>query len=633
MDDFSRLLAYFADPKVQALILQSDRAIAVRINGELAALSPTPLSDSALRQILYRSALAPQLDALGDRPIDIPIPGPQGIDLTVSLRLHRGGIHCGVSRASQQRSARDMSIPPKAPKQRAGLRGRTVAPQGRKVPPPEQSDQGQDAAGLERPSPTAQHASRAAQQASRAGEKPGQNNSRAGEKPGQHASRAGEKPAQHASRAAEKKTGQHASRAAEKTGQHASRAETAGDGDKPKVRRIFGAHQPLQRNKGSRSTNALQKHLILARQLGATDIHIATDTPLMLRRMGQLERHGEAIASQQMNELIELLTRDERCKNQLQTRGYADLAYEDPEEGRFRVNLCRHKRGLKACLRVLPQEPPTLSKLGLPEELSEVLKHHQGMAVIAGPNGQGKSTTLAALVNKLNQERAIHIITVEDPIEVVHPVGKAVISQRQVGRDTKSFQSALKAALREDPDVIILGELRDRETVEMALSAAETGHLVIATMNTPSGAKTIGRLIDLFPPDDQSQVRATLAGTLMVVAAQRLVPNIDRTQMVAAVELITGGIPLWSLIRDNKLVQLPGLMQRGKRMGMIQLEDSLRSLAQRGIIDDLTVQRTLALERGPTPQPTSENSSSNAPPPAPETTTGGIRGMFQRKSS
>jgi twitching motility protein PilT len=202
--------------------------------------------------------------------------------------------------------------------------------------------------------------------------------------------------------------------------------------------------------------------------------------------------------------------------------------------------------------------------------------------VIAGPSGHGKTTTLSALVDLVNAARPHH--TVEDPIEIVYPRKAAVVSQREVGAHTRSFAAALKGSLREDPDVIVIGELRDRETVEIALTAAETGHLVIATMSTPSAAKTIDRLVDMFPPDDQSQVRASIAGALRAIVSQRLLPRADGQGVVAAIELVTGVLALANMIRDDKLFQLPSLLQRGKAFGMIRLDDTLVELVRAGRI-------------------------------------------------
>jgi twitching motility protein PilT len=258
-----------------------------------------------------------------------------------------------------------------------------------------------------------------------------------------------------------------------------------------------------------------------------------------------------------------------------------------------------------------------------------MLNYHQGLVVVSGPNGAGKTTTLSALVDLFNSERSVHIITVEDPVEVIHPIKKAIVSQREVGIHTKSFHAALKGSLREDPDVIAIGELRDRETVEKALEAAETGHLVFATMSTPSGARTIGRLIDMFPPDDQSQVRSTLAGVLKFVVSQRLVPRKDGNGRVVAVELLTGGMALWTLIRDDKLFQLPSLLQRGRAFGMIRIEDSLNELLSSGVI---SMETAKAFADDPrvighsAEQPMSPNQASPA-----QSTKGTMRNLFSKK--
>lgn len=292
---------------------------------------------------------------------------------------------------------------------------------------------------------------------------------------------------------------------------------------------------------------------------------------------------GEPMSDEHAHALITPLL-DERNAKQLNELGYADFACQLEGADRLRVNVNKQRTGIKGCFRLIMPEPPTLDSLGLPRELRQMLNYHQGLVVVSGPNGAGKTTTLAALVDMFNAERSVHIITVEDPVEVIHPIKKAIVTQREVGAHTKSFHSALKGSLREDPDVIAIGELRDRETVEKALEAAETGHLVFATMSTPSAASTIDRLIDMFPPDDQSQVRATLAGVLKFVVSQRLVPRSDGQGRVVAAELLTGGMALWTLIRDDKLYQLPSLQQRGRAFGMIRIEDSLNELVRSGVI-------------------------------------------------
>ena len=327
-----------------------------------------------------------------------------------------------------------------------------------------------------------------------------------------------------------------------------------------------------------------------ARAQSASDVHLVSGEPVRFRCNGYLVPQGEVLSDQAVRELL-LPLLDERTHQQFEEAGYADFSCEIQGAGRMRVNANKQRTGVKGCFRLAMQEPPTLESLGLPEELRQLLDYHQGLVVVSGPSGAGKTTTLAALVDLFNSERAVHIITVEDPVEILHPIKKAIVSQRQIGAHTKSFSSALKSSLREDPDVIAIGELRDRETVEKALEAAETGHLVFATMSTPSGATTIDRLIDMFPPDDQSQVRATLAGALKFVLSQRLVPRIDGNGSVAAVELLTGNMALWSLIRDEKLFQLPSLLQRGRGFGMIRIEDSLNALLAAGAVSEKVAKR------------------------------------------
>lgn len=324
---------------------------------------------------------------------------------------------------------------------------------------------------------------------------------------------------------------------------------------------------------------------LIASQPEATDIHLVSQGPPRFRIASVLRPIGGPIDPATLQAMVvPLLGR--RDQQQLVERGYCDFALDLDATGRFRVNVCRQRSGLKACFRRIVPRPPTWEELGLPPEVQKLEHQHQGLVVISGPSGHGKTTTMAALVDLFNSGHSMHIVTVEDPVEVLHPRKRALVTQREIGAHTESFQAALSAALREDPDVIVIGELRDRETVEMALAAAETGHLVLATMSTPSAAKTIDRLINLFPPDDQSQVRATLAGALKLVLSQRLLRRADGRGMIAAYEMATGNVPLWALIRDNKLYQLPSLLQRGRSHGMIRLDDSLRALLEAGTIDE-----------------------------------------------
>jgi twitching motility protein PilT len=318
-----------------------------------------------------------------------------------------------------------------------------------------------------------------------------------------------------------------------------------------------------------------------ARQAKASDLHVVATRPSQLRLAGELVPTGEPISAEAAEAML-LPIIPGRLRATYDTHGSVDFALQSPRLGRFRVNISRMAKGMKGCFRLISSEVPTLEALGLPAAIANATHHHQGLIVVTGPTGHGKTTTLSAIVNLINSNTTHHVITIEDPVEQIHPRKKAMMSQREVGTTTRSFQSALKGSLREDPDVIVIGELRDTETVRIALSASETGHLVIGTMNTPSAAKTIDRLIDLFPPGDQAQVRLTLSGGLKLVLSQRLVPNSDRTGLVAACEVLPGSIPLWNLIRDNKTYQITSLQQRGKAMGIVRLDDSLADLVKSG---------------------------------------------------
>ncbi|HEY1817654.1 MAG TPA: PilT/PilU family type 4a pilus ATPase [Kofleriaceae bacterium] len=330
------------------------------------------------------------------------------------------------------------------------------------------------------------------------------------------------------------------------------------------------------------------KLVAAARAAKASDLHIATGRTIVMRVGTDLVPLGDpAPLSPETADalLLPLLADDQRAR--MAEVGYVDLAVDAPGGGRLRTNISRHQVGLKGTFRLAMAKPATLDELGLPKDLAKVVAQHQGFVVIAGPSGHGKTTTMNSLVDLLNSTKAHHILTVEDPIEIEHPRKVAVVSQREAGRHTKSFAAALKASLREDPDVIVIGELRDRETVEIALTASETGHLVLATMSTPSAAKTLDRLIDMFPPEEHSQVRASIAGALRAIVAQRLLPAVGGG-VVPAIELVTGVLALATLIRDDKLYQLPNLLQRGRAFGMIRFDESLLELVRIGKITEDT---------------------------------------------
>jgi twitching motility protein PilT len=329
----------------------------------------------------------------------------------------------------------------------------------------------------------------------------------------------------------------------------------------------------------SEEITVLEGLLRAARQKRATDIHVIAGRPPLFRLAGDLVEAGPVLDPRVVERMLTPLI-PTRLQEDIDKHGSCDYTLVHPRLGRFRANVSRMRTGMKLAARPIAHRVPTLVELGLPDSIVSATHHHQGLIVVTGPTGHGKTTTLAAIVDIINRERTHHVITVEDPIEYVHVSDKAMISQREVGTHTGSFFTALKGSLREDPDVIVVGELRDTDTVRMALSASETGHLVISTMNTPSASKAIERIIDLFPPGDQPQVRMTLAGGLRLVISQRLVPTMDRKGLCCAAELLPGTPPLWALIRDNKTFQIPSLQQRGKALGIVRLDDSLAQLVR-----------------------------------------------------
>jgi twitching motility protein PilT len=268
----------------------------------------------------------------------------------------------------------------------------------------------------------------------------------------------------------------------------------------------------------------------------------------------------------------------------LEKHGQVDFAYTIPGVSRFRSNAYRQQRGVDVVFRAIPPTPPSLEGLGLPASLARFTDFHQGMVLITGPSGCGKSSTLAALINILNESRPDHIITIEDPIEVLHPSKRCVVNQRQVGRHTNSFARALRAALREDPDIIAIGELRDLETIQLALTAAETGHLVLATLHTSNAIRTVNRILGVFPPSQQEQIRTMFSESLRAVVSQRLVNRADGNGRVPALEVLVANKAVGNLIRDNKTFQLRSVIQTGGSKGMCLLDASLLELVKNKVI-------------------------------------------------
>ena len=332
---------------------------------------------------------------------------------------------------------------------------------------------------------------------------------------------------------------------------------------------------------GDPQLNAL---LIATRNQNASDFHLAIGQPPTVRLAADLLRaQGEPFTSEQTEAMIrEILT--EGQWEVLQRERQIDFCHFVPQAGRYRANVFLDHRGYSGVFRVIPERPPTIAELGLPAHLAEIADFHQGLVLICGPSGSGKSTTLAALVNLFNESRSDHVITLEDPIEFVHPFKNCLINQREVGTHTGSYARALRAALREDPDVIVIGELRDNESVSLALTAAETGHIVLGTLNSTSAAKAIDRVISSFPTDEQPQIRASISESLKYVIAQRLVPAKEAHRQVACFEVLKGTTTIAALIRDEKTYQIQSAMQIGRSQGMQTFDDALRDNMQRGRI-------------------------------------------------
>jgi len=328
----------------------------------------------------------------------------------------------------------------------------------------------------------------------------------------------------------------------------------------------------------------IERLLTVLAEREASDLHLRTDTAPILRVNGALEPLEEAPLSA---EEIELMLRSLMSPELFATwkqEGDADFAHEIAEIGRYRANAGRDRRGPIGVFRLIPTAIRTAESLGLSKEVQALCQLTKGLVLVTGPTGSGKSTTLAALVDIVNGTRSDHIITIEDPIEFVHKSRKSVITQRQVGTHTRSFKSALRAALREDPDVILVGELRDLETIAIAIETAETGHLVFGTLHTTTAASTVDRIIDQFPTDRQSQIRVMLAESLRGVIAQTLCRKLGGGRVVAY-EILLSTAAVANLIREGKTFQIPSIMQTNRRLGMVTLNDSLVDLVERQQIE------------------------------------------------
>jgi twitching motility protein PilT len=330
---------------------------------------------------------------------------------------------------------------------------------------------------------------------------------------------------------------------------------------------------------------------------GCSDIHLAVGVPPMLRLHGDLMPiKFRDLGDQELEGYVEEIL-SESQKDRFRRREDIDFSYVSGDGGRFRVNVYHKATGVGATFRNIPSVIPSLDSLGLPSVIQKFCDLHQGMVLVTGSTGTGKSTTLAAMIDEINEVREEHIMTIEDPIEFLHRHKKCMVNQREVGADTKSFNRALKSVLRQDPDVILVGEMRDTETMATALTAAETGHLVFATLHTQDAPQTIDRIIDVFPPHQQEQIRVQLSTTLMGVCTQQLLPTRDGRGRVVACELLIPTPAVRNLVREGKTHQIYSVMQTGTQYGMVTMDAALADLVRRGMIS-----RELAQRRSSTPE-------------------------------
>lgn len=316
-----------------------------------------------------------------------------------------------------------------------------------------------------------------------------------------------------------------------------------------------------------------------------SDLHICTDSPPVIREDGELKRlNYEFFTAQDTQRMLYEIISDEHI-NKFETTLELDFSYALPRgKARFRVNMYRDRGAVAAAFRLIASKIPTTRDLNLPPLLDKLTERPRGLVLVTGPTGSGKSTSLAAMINHINTTRSAHIITIEDPIEYLHTHKLSVINQREVGSDTRSFNNALRASLREDPDVLLVGEMRDIETIQLAITAAETGHLVFATLHTNNAAESIDRMIDVFEPGQQEQIRVQLSNNLVAIISQQLLPRASGPGRVPANEIMIASPAIRNLIRENKTHQIASMIQTSGQTGMITMDQALRDLYMKGII-------------------------------------------------
>ena len=322
----------------------------------------------------------------------------------------------------------------------------------------------------------------------------------------------------------------------------------------------------------------------LMHEQGASDLHMVAGQQPAIRVRGDIERiKYDVLTNDSLKVLLYEITPEHKIK-QFEETGDVDFAYEIPSLARYRVNYFRQKNGMAAVFREIPDKIQTCQQLGLPAVISKLASLPRGLVLVTGPTGSGKSTTLAAIIDEANRIRRDHIITIEDPIEFVHKSNNCIINHREVGIHTKTFSAALRGALREDPDIILVGEMRDLETISLAIEAASTGHLVFSTVHTTSAPKTVDRIIEVFPASEQLQIRSTLADGLRAVISQVLFKRVDVKGRCVALEICIATPAVRNLIRESKTYQIPSMMQTGKKYGMQLLDDAIMDLYNRGWI-------------------------------------------------
>ncbi|WP_420094239.1 type IV pilus twitching motility protein PilT [Paenibacillus faecalis] len=330
--------------------------------------------------------------------------------------------------------------------------------------------------------------------------------------------------------------------------------------------------------------DSLEHLLRMAFESKASDLHLTVDVPPIVRIHGELKQHGEDKLTQEDTVKMAKSIMTKEQWDVFQEKRELDFSFGIKDLTRFRVNVYHQRSNVGIALRLIPTEIPELENLHVPEVLRQLSTKAQGLILVTGPTGSGKSTTLASLLNDMNRKMRKHIITLEDPIEYLHSNRYSVINQREIGYDSHSFANGLRAALRQDPDVILVGELRDLETISIAITAAETGHLVLGTLHTPNAPATIDRILDVFPPNQQGQIRIQLASVLIGILSQRLFPTMDNRGRHVATELLINNHAIANLIRNEKVHQIYNFMQTGKSYGMHTLEMSMNDLIEKRII-------------------------------------------------